>query len=183
MDCMLCMVNLRKHLKDRFVDFDKHKVWVDEANVVATFPLTNLSGQLVGYQQYRPNMTKEKRNHPKYGRYYTYTNKEMKSVWGLESWNFSNTLFVTEGIFCAARLTNMGYSAIATLSNNPKFLKNWFYIIKKMRPIIAICDYGKDGLKLSSYTHNFIQMPKEHDFSSADDSYINSLSLAKLKGY
>lgn len=32
MDYMLCMADLYQHLEDRFVNFDNHKVWVDDIN-------------------------------------------------------------------------------------------------------------------------------------------------------
>jgi hypothetical protein len=73
---------------------------------------------MTGFQQYRPAANKQKDNHPRDSRYFTYRKNRVVGVWGLESWSLSNTLFVTEGVFDAARLTARGYSAIATLSND-----------------------------------------------------------------
>ena len=86
-----------QNLRSRYFDMNLHTVWVDEDEGVATFPLWNLSGQLVGYQQYRPSANKKKDNHPKMSRYFTYRKNRVVGVWGLESWNLSDTLFVTEG--------------------------------------------------------------------------------------
>ena len=98
------------HIHNRHVDTDLHRVWVDDESRVAVFPLWNLSGEMTGYQAYRPDADKVKKN-DKYGRYYTYrglklvrNHNKTVAVWGLESWNLSNTLFVTEGIFDAAAL-------------------------------------------------------------------------------
>ena len=168
-------VSLYDHLVDRHIDFNTHKVWVDIKEDIATFPITNLTGQLLGYQQYRRSAGKEKSNSPKEGRYFTYTKKESRGVWGLESWDFSNTLFLTEGIFDAARLTELGYSAISVLSNDPKFLSSWLYIIKANRPIVSICDAGSAGRKLAKFGHTYHIMPDEYDLGDAPNDYVRQL--------
>lgn len=164
-----------RNLQERHFPFDVHKVWIDEVEGVAVFSIWNLSGQLVGYQNYRPSADKEKKNHPKEGRYFTFLKDGKLGVWGLESWSFSKTLFVTEGIFNAVRLTGRGYSAIATLSNDPVKLKEWLWIVRKMRPVIVICDPGSAGKKLSKYGHRSITTPDEFDLGDAPDNYVDDL--------
>ena len=67
---------------------------------VVFFWLWNTMGQLAGYQQYRPNAPKEKRNEPRTGRYYTYRTPEHAYViGGLETLHFSHEVFLVEGIF------------------------------------------------------------------------------------
>ncbi len=66
-------MDLRQHLADRYFDTNLHPAWFDRAGEVVTFPMWNLSGELVGYQTYRPNGDKKKFNNPHEGRYYTYT--------------------------------------------------------------------------------------------------------------
>lgn len=168
------MEQLIQHLCGRHMNLGIHRVWLDNEEYMATFPLLNLSGQLVGYQQYRPLANKEKKNNPKEGRYFTYTKKDTRGVWGLESWKFSKTLFVTEGIFDACRLTNRGYSAIATLSNDPKHLCNFFYIISQDRPIVTICDNDDAGKKLAKYGTLFHIMDKG-DLGDASEEYVENL--------
>jgi hypothetical protein len=96
-------MKILEHLQLRHMNLAIHTAWLDEVEDVATFPLWNLSGKMIGYQSYRPSGIKKVFNHPKEGRYYTYRKNLDIGVWGLESWKFSNTLFVTEGIFDACR--------------------------------------------------------------------------------
>ena len=168
------MKTVYDHLVDRHMSFNNHRVWIDECSRVATFPLLNLSYQMVGYQQYRPDSDKTMKNNPKDGRYFTYCKKESRGVWGLESWNFSNTLFVTEGIFDACRITELGYSAIATLSNDPKHLANWLYVVGQDRPVICVCDEGKAGSKLKKYGHASITV-EDGDLGDASENYVIDL--------
>lgn len=180
------MTSVLQHVKDRYVDTDLHYVWVDEADRVACFPLWNLSGQMVGYQAYRPDAGKVQKNDVK-GRYYTFRGEKLipkhsksVTVWGLESWYRSTVLFVTEGIFDAARLTNLGVSAVAVLSNDPSTsTRNWLYCVRQMRPVVAVCDPGKAGNKLRtvgnfSHTVDVPGMP-DGDLGDAPDEYVKEL--------
>ena len=154
------MNDLKQHVIGRHVDLDLHTVWLDELERVAFFPLWNLSGQLVGYQAYRPDAEKVQKNDTK-GRYYTYKGDKMVpkhnktvAVWGLESWLRSTVLFITEGIFDAARLTRLGYSAVAVLSNDPNTsTRNWLRQVRAQRPTVAVCDPGRAGAKLAKCAH------------------------------
>jgi len=47
-------MNIKTHLKHRHLDLELHRPILDEELNIATFLLYNLSGQLVGYQQYNP---------------------------------------------------------------------------------------------------------------------------------
>lgn len=145
-------MNVVDHLNSRRLDTNLHKVWVDEANKLATFPLWNLSGQLVGYQQYRPDGIKERKNNPREGRYFTRIKEARVGIWGLESFNLSPTLFICEGIFDAAAISSLGYAALATLSNDlASSTANWFRVIKSSRRIVAICDADAGGRRLAKY--------------------------------
>lgn len=97
------------------------------------------------------------------------------SVWGLESLHISSgPIFLTEGIFDAARLTNLGYSALATMSNDPpKDYKNWLHLLR--RPIVAVCDNDAAGRKLAKFG-NFVEIvPEGKDLSDAPESYVRFL--------
>lgn len=180
------MTTMLQHIHDRHVDTDLHYVWMDEAERVAKFPLWNLSGQMVGYQAYRPDADKVQKNDLK-GRYYTYRGEKLipkhsksVTVWGLEAWYRSTTLFVTEGIFDAARLTELGASAIAVLSNDPSTsTKNWLLCVRQMRPVVAICDPGRAGHKLAKVGHfaHTVQLPNDPDgdLGDADEQYVKDL--------
>lgn len=167
------MFVIRDHLKSRYFNFQNHHIWIDDSNNMAIFPLWNLSGQLVGYQQYRPLLPKEPNNSPIDGRYYTYRNKDHIGVWGLESWNMSRTLFITEGIFDACRLTNHNISAIALLSNNPNdTTKKWLWSIRKFRPVFAICDNGPSGKKLVDLSHKSYTMSNTKDLGDSTEDFV-----------
>lgn len=165
---------------------DLHSVSVD--GDVACFYLFTLSGKIAGYQNYNWKAGKEKRN-DEHGRYYTYRGEKLipkhskdVAVWGLESWYLSTTLFVTEGIFDAARFTELGHSAVAVLSNNPSTsTKNWFTCIRQIRPVVAICDPGAAGRKLAKVGHEsvVVDIPKLPgiDLGDAPQEYVDELIL------
>jgi hypothetical protein len=179
-------MTLKAHIKSRHVDLDLHTVWIDEAERVATFPLWNLSGQLTGYQAYRPDAGKVKKNDER-GRYYTYKGEKLVTkhnktvaVWGLESWWLTPVLFITEGIFDAARLTSRGVSAIAVLSNDPNISTlNWLLQVRTGRPTVAVCDPGKAGRKLAKTAHTAHTVSVPHqpaaDLGDVDEQYVTEL--------
>lgn len=163
------------NLRSRHLNARLHRVWVDETEGIATFPLWNLSGKMVGFQQYRPAADKRKDNHPRDSRYFTYRKNSVVGVWGLESWSLSNTLFVTEGIFDACRLTYLGYSAIATLSNDvDDSLKRWLWTIRKARPVITVCDNDAAGRRLAKYGH-LSHVVESGDLGDASEDYVQNL--------
>jgi len=103
---------------------------------VVIFPLWNLSGQYIGYQQYRPGDTKGRRNDPRDGRYYTSLhgdkNEKPLAVWGLETYHYDDRcLVVVEGVFDAVRLHNHGVPCVAVLSSSTKHLRNWLSSLGK----------------------------------------------------
>ena len=171
-------MTLLKHLHSRYMNTDLHRVWVNENEGIAVFPVWNLSNQFIGYQQYRPDKSKEKNNNPLEGRYFTRIKDGKVGVWGLESWDLSNTLFVTEGIFDACRITNLGYSAIATFGNDiGNTTKSWLWMIRKTRKVVTVCDNDNDGagLKLAKYGNVSITVSDYKDLGEAPNEYILDL--------
>jgi len=168
------MKTVLEHLKDRHVDLSLHRPVIDEAERVAVFYLYNLSGKIVGYQQYRPDADKVKNNHPTEGRYFIYRNKETLGVWGVESLYLTpHVLFVTEGIFDAARLTQRGFSAVAALSNNPtKDFRNWLSFLN--RKVVAVCDNDAAGKRLAKFGDVAV-FTEDKDLGDADDEYVDWL--------
>lgn len=123
------MQTLEQHLVERHLDVSRYSglMVCDE---VVIFGLWNLSGQFVGYQQYRPGAPKDRRNDPREGRYYTSLhgekNEKPLAVWGLESLSYdSRVLVIVEGIFDACRLHNLNVPCVAVLSSSTKHLRNW----------------------------------------------------------
>lgn len=184
------MFDLKAHVRQRGVDLGVHTVWFDEDKVVATFPLWSLTGNMCGYQSYRPLANKNKRN-DEYGRYYKFDSynehhprkKQSKTVplWGLESWDFTpNLLFVTEGIFDAARLTQKRVSSVAVMANDPNSsVKNWLWIVSKTRRVVAVTDPGAAGQRLRRATPEFhvVDVPgdADADLGAAPDWYVEKL--------
>ena len=143
-------ISVLDNLKERGVDLNKTYVITDIETNVATFLLYNLSGQLIGYQQYNPNSKDKKTNHPRTARYFTYVSKYAKNigVFGVDTIDKRNYLFITEGIFDAIKLHNLGLPAVAVLSNHTKILRSWFKALNKTT--IVICDNDDAGRKLAS---------------------------------
>jgi hypothetical protein len=168
------METLLQHLKNRHLDVDLHRPVVDEVERVATFYLYNLSKQLVGYQQYRPDSDKTKNNHPKEARYFTYRKQPTLAVWGVESLFLTpHVVFLTEGVFDAARLTERGYSALAVLTNNPtKDLRNWLTMLN--RKVVAVCDNDDAGRRLAKFGDVAVYTEGK-DLGESDDMFVTKL--------
>ena len=168
------MQTVTQHLLSRHMDLALHRPVVNEAERLATFYLWNLSGQMVGYQQYRPEGSKQSYQDPREGRYFTYRNRTTLALWGLESlWLTPHVVFLTEGVFDAARLTQRGYSALAALSNDPlPELKNWLTTLN--RRVVVVADNDKAGRKLVKFGDQAV-VTEHKDLSDSDDSYVDWL--------
>lgn len=168
---------LKTHLKNRHLDLDLHRPSLDEENQVATFYLWNLSGQLVGFQQYRPNGEKKPQNNPREGKYFTYSKQPTLAVWGVESLHLTpDVVFLTEGVFDAARLTERGFSAVAALSNNPTAdFRNWLRCLN--RRVVAVCDNDKAGRSLAKFG-DVVAFCEDHDLGDSTDEFVTELLRA-----
>lgn len=166
-------MDLKQHLRQRHLDMELHKPVLDEDNCVATFYLYNLSGKLVGFQQYRPQAEKKQHNDPRESKYFTFS-KSGVAVFGLESLHLTpKVVFVTEGIFDAARLTSKGASAIAVLSNNPsQDVKNFLHCLGRL--VVAVCDNDVAGKKLAKFGHVAV-FTEEKDLGDSSDEFVESL--------
>ena len=179
--CALCplssteQMNLHQHLFSRYFNLDLHRTLLDEELGVASFLLYNLSGQLVGYQQYNPLGDKKVFNSKLGGKYYTYRKQPTVCVWGVESlYQSSGPIFLTEGVFDACRMTNVGQTALATLANNPpKDYKNWLEML--CRPVVAVCDNDAAGRKLAKFGDYVEVVPEGKDLGEAPDDYVRYL--------
>lgn len=167
------MKTVRQHLLDRHLNIDLHRPVIDEDERIATFYIWNLSGQLIGYQQYRPDQTYKKTNDPRSARYFTYVHQPTLILWGLESLYLrDDVIFITEGIFDAARLISLGFPATAVLSCDAKRdTKNWFNMFGTRRRI-AVCDNDENGSgkKLAKFgrEHYFLESKDLGDSSDKE---------------
>lgn len=151
-----------QHLKSRHLNPYLYTS-VSMTDEVVVFPLWNLSHQMVGYQQYRPTGTKAGRGDPKRAKYFTWVRKERGkpavTAWGLDHLRLcKGPIFLVEGVFKACRFHNHGLNALATLSNDPKFLKGWLESLGyEVRPI---CDGDAPGRKLAKYGTRPVLLPE-----------------------
>lgn len=168
------VLDIKEHLISRGMDPLHPSVRLDEENCIATFLLWNLSGVLVGYQQYNPHGTKQLRNDERNRhvlKYFTYVgdegdavggNKRRLAVWGLESTRHDDTIiYLTEGVFDAVKLHALGLPAVAVLANDPKHIRPWLVALN--RRVIAVCDNDAPGHRLGSIAHASIVVPTPYN--------------------
>lgn len=182
------MTYLKNHLIERGMNPDLYCVSYDHEEESVTFLLFNLSGQIVGYQKYRPGSEqKKKRNDEDLGRYYTFTSKHQTDdgttfkdgVFGYEAIKppvrrTNEPLYVVEGIFKAGVLHRLGVDALAVLTSHPKRLKTLLRIIKSVRPVVAIGDPDPAGEKLVRFVGAGFTSPLDLD-EMADDAILELL--------
>lgn len=158
------MENLKQHLIGRGMNPDLYCTNYDEECRVVTWFLYNFSGQVVGYQQYRPDVTDKKiKNNPKDARYYTHL-KNKDGVFGLDVLNSEDrNIFIVEGVFKAGVLHRLGYNSLAVLSSTPKPLKPWFFILKQTWNLVGIGDNDKAGESLVRTVGKGFVSPKDLD--------------------
>lgn len=174
------MTNLKAHLKARELYIEKYTtVYLDESKNMATFLLHNLSGEMVGYQTYKPDAPKVRGNKdPQTQKYWNYVSPEGKkrklAVWGLETVkNEDRVLYLVEGVFDACKLHNLGLPCIATLCNDPKHLRNWLYTLNKK--IVAFCDGDSAGDKLKNTAHEYVTLPDGKDLGDMTMNEVKKL--------
>jgi hypothetical protein len=166
---------IHKHLADRHLQTNRYLLWLDEKEGIVTFPLWNLSEQLVGYQQYNPSKPKLRLNDEMEGRYFSHITKPMLAVWGLESLDYRrDILFITEGIFDACRLHNRELPAVAVLANNPTKLRSWLSSLG--RKIIVVSDNDAAGQKLNNFGDIVLITPGK-DLGECSEEDIDKLLI------
>ena len=172
-------MKLVKHLEERGMNPKLYSYAKSYSASTITFYLWNLSGQLVGYQQYRPNKVDKRLNNPKMSRYFTRL-KEKDGVFGLELLDFSKkTVYIVEGVFKAGVLHRLGYNAIAVLTNHPKRLRPWFRILRAQGwNLVAIGDNDSAGQKLVNTVKSGFLSPLDLD-EMKDEDIISLLGVVR----
>lgn len=176
-------LDLKQHLIDRGMNPDLYPVSYDHDESVVTFFLHNGTGDIVGYQQYRPLTTEKKvKNDPKNGRYYTYLPKDTDGVFGWDVINPADrTIYVVEGIFKAAVLHRLGHNAIAVLTSSPKRLKPWFRILRPIWNLVAIGDNDPAGQILINCVKKGFKSPVDLD-EMLDEDIVQMLRVNAAGG-
>lgn len=162
-------MKLTEHLLTRNYDptlYANHVL--DQENNVLTVYLSNLSGQFVGYQQYRPDVDTKHTNDPKNARYYTYSPRGVNACWGLETLNPAlSELYLVEGIFKASALHRLGLNALALLTSHPKPMKSWLHTLPYQ--LIGIGDNDKAGSYMPKLAGRGFQSEKDLDEYTLDE--------------
>lgn len=156
-------MDLVKHLLTRHYDPSRYVNQVlDFDNEVLTVYLPNLAGQLVGYQQYRPNVLEKRTNHPSEGRYFTYSQRGVTACWGLEVLDpTKRDVYLVEGLFKASALHMLGYNALALLTSHAKPMKSWLHTLN--HNLIGIGDNDKAGSGIINIAGKGYKLEKDID--------------------
>jgi len=176
-----------EHLKQRRLTPGLYSgVWLNEHEDICTFGLWNLSGQLVGFQQYRPLALKKINGRPSEAKYFTLLSKvdgkAKLGVFGLDTLDPLNRIvFLVEGIFDAAPLHQKGANALATLTNNPKHLASWLKSLGYWT--VALCEGDNAGKKLATVADEAIFLPEGLDPGDMPDSWFDQLLVALRNTY
>lgn len=162
-------MSLSEHLLSRHYDaslYANHVLNEDE-NILTVY-LTNLCGQFVGYQQYRPDEQAKRLNDPKMSRYFTYSPRGVNACWGLEVLDSSKKdLYLVEGVFKASTLHMLGYNALALLTSHPKPMKSWLHTMNYN--LIGIGDNDKAGDGIINIAGKGFKLERDVDEYSLDE--------------
>lgn len=156
-------MNLYKHLLTRNYDPSRYVNQVlDVQDNILTAYLTNLAGQFVGFQQYRPEEEAKRLNDPRLSRYFTYSQRGVNACWGLETLDSTKKdLYLVEGIFKASTLHMLGLNAVALLTSHPKPMKSWLHTMNYN--LIGIGDNDKAGDGIINVAGKGFKLEKDVD--------------------
>lgn len=155
---------ITSHLLQRGLDLRNYSsVYVSEEEYSATFLLWNLSGQLVGYQEYRPLGSKKEKKDLSKMKYRTQVGQGFhQPVWGLESiLPTTKQIFLVEGIFDAAKLHQAGVSALAIFSSGSSRQLAQFLNLLPYR-LISILDNDDSKKSFSSFSDRTLITPSPY---------------------
>lgn len=181
------MLSITTHLKERHFSVESYStVFVSEEHGKAYFMLYGFGGELVGYQCYTPLLPKRaNRLEDHERRYYTYLTKEAgeikKTAFGLETITpETKEIFLTEGVFDACRLHELGLCALALLGSDVEHLKEQLFLLGIK--LIPVCEGDEAGLKLAKLatSEEVIHLPEGKDLGDMELSTIKSIFMKYL---
>jgi hypothetical protein len=132
---------------------------------VATFSLYDFGGRLSGFQQYRP-LGEKKVSNKTSGKYWSYVPNGGVGVFGLESMDFSETVYLVGGLFKAATLHRLGYTALHVSAVSYKVLKPQLRLLR--RHYVGIGDNDAEGMQFAMRYNGFTS-PCDVDEMSDED--------------
>lgn len=167
--------NVLAHLRQRGLNPDLYPTAFADRDVVV-FYLTDFSGRVVGFQQYRPAGDKKLVNKDA-GKYWSYSPKETIAVLGLASLDNPGPVYLTGGLFKAATLHRLGYAALHVSATSYKLLKPQLWLLN--RTYLAVGDNDAEGAQFVRRYGGF-QSPKDLDEMS-DGEVRELLSLSSSR--
>lgn len=164
---MIWREHLNSRMKGKLAEYEECG-WVilDEEKEVATFPFWTPGPIWNGYQEYRWQYGKEKRNNPKEGRYYTFKVEGRLPYYGAFSVAPNERLYVVEGVFEAIAVHAAGFPCIAVLSNSTKPFKDWLSIHPSKT--IALIQPDKASEELKKGCDGYIYLSRDADEYDTD---------------
>lgn len=141
-------------------------IHIDYEEEVVTFYLYLLTGELKGYQSYNWKASKEKKNNPKEGRYYSHK-KHPLCCFGLHTYRTDKPLFLVEGVWEALALHRIDQPAIAILSNSTKPFRNWLYTLPCHT--VAAVQPDKASRELRWGVDSIMELSKDADEYTKED--------------
>ena len=123
---------------------------------------------MTGFNQYCPGAPKKEfpSNDPR-GKYFACVpNKDSVSVFGMESWDFTEPVYLTGGMFKAATLNRLGYTSLHVSAVNPAVLRQQLELTG--RPYFAIGDADAEGAQFVRRFGGW-QSPLDVDEMTDDD--------------
>lgn len=173
------MDKMLTHLRSRYFDPQRYSS-LTVTDKMMTVMLWNLSGQAVGFQTYSPSQPKKEVGDPKLQKYFSWVTKPCASkdahlaVWGLETVRWTDKfLFLTEGVFDAARLHWHGLPAVAVMGNNPKHLTGWLMGMPQRK--VACVQGDAAGKKLAKYGAECVFLPEGKDVGDLTEEEFKEL--------
>jgi hypothetical protein len=160
--------NIIEHLNQRGVNENNTRFHLNEDKTRAYFPLWNGMGQLIGYQKYYPEGSKNTKDLENQKYHTIVPNNAFKGnvFWNLDGIDINSIsyLFLTEGIFKSVKIRNLGYPTVALLGNSPSdSAKNQIKLWKsKNIKIIGVLDNDKAGQKLKSVCDTYCTVPNPY---------------------
>lgn len=139
------------HLKSRGMNTSLYPS-LAATNEVATFTLFDFSGRLSGFQQYRP-LGEKKESNKTSGKYWSYVPNGGVGVFGLESMDFTETVYLVGGLFKAATLHRLGYTALHVSAVSYKVLRPQLRLLR--RPYVGVGDNDDEGRQFAARYRGF----------------------------
>lgn len=173
------MLSITSHLKKRHFSIEKYEsVHVSEEHGKVYFMLYGFGGEIVGYQCYTPSLPKKaNRLEDHERRYHTYLRKDELGVrttaFGLERITpETKVIFLTEGVFDACRIHELGLCALALLGSDVEHLKEQLFLLGIK--LIPVCEGDEAGKKLEKLatTEEVIYLEEGRDLGDLEEEEI-----------